>query len=157
MKCQYFCVVLHIVLSAYKPFRQVRLRPYLVCRIDPWYSYGIVILLLGKGLFLEIVISMGIINTLHREIAITLNNERNNYSLRNEIHFLKIFILFKNMKNKVGGWDPQKRPGVVAPPSDASGDYPRCILATPEGVKGVRGHPQGSSRVATTSLLKFTL
>jgi hypothetical protein len=43
------------------------------------YSYGMLILLFGKGLFLGIVISMGITNPLHIGIVIPLKNERNSY------------------------------------------------------------------------------
>jgi hypothetical protein len=45
------------------------------------YSYEIVILLFGSGLFLKIGISIGIHIPLRRGIPIPLKNERNSYSL----------------------------------------------------------------------------
>jgi hypothetical protein len=45
------------------------------------YSYGMIILLFGKGLFLGIVIRMEITNPLHTEIVISLKNKRNSYFL----------------------------------------------------------------------------
>jgi hypothetical protein len=63
------------------------------------YSYGIVILLFGKGIFLGIVIPIGITNPLHTRIAIPLKNERNSHSgkkgqlLPKKPIFFKKFIL----------------------------------------------------------------
>ena len=53
------------------------------------YSYRIVNHLFGKGIFLGIVIPMGMTNPIHKGITIPLKNEWNNYSLWNGIDFPK--------------------------------------------------------------------
>jgi hypothetical protein len=67
-------------------------------RLLKWngHSYGIVILLFGKSLFLEIVIHMGMTNLIHTRIAIPLKTKWNSYSLRNRMNFSqkKPFIIF---------------------------------------------------------------
>jgi hypothetical protein len=63
------------------------------------------ILLFGRGVFLRIVIPMGITIPLRRRIPIPLKNERNSYSNGNELQFQEktlifyfLSILFKNKK-----------------------------------------------------------
>jgi hypothetical protein len=61
-------------------------------------SIGIVILMFGRDLFLEIVILFGIPILLRRGIHVPLKNEMNNYSNRNRLDFPEkttiIFFLF---------------------------------------------------------------
>jgi hypothetical protein len=53
------------------------------------YSYEIVNLLLGKNIFLGIIIPMRMTNLIDTGIAIPLKNEWNNYFLWNGIDFSK--------------------------------------------------------------------
>jgi hypothetical protein len=53
------------------------------------YSYGIVNHLFGMGIFLGIVIYIGITNLIHTGITIPLRNEWNNYSLWYGMNFTK--------------------------------------------------------------------
>jgi hypothetical protein len=59
------------------------------------YFYGIVNPLFGMGIFLGIVILIGITNPIHTGITIPLKNEWNNYSLWYGMNFTKkLFIIF---------------------------------------------------------------
>jgi hypothetical protein len=51
------------------------------------YSYRIIIHLFHRGLFIEIVVFIGITIFLRRRIVIPLKNEKNSYSFRNRLHF----------------------------------------------------------------------
>jgi hypothetical protein len=72
------------------------------------YFYRIIIYLFGRGLFLRIVILIGINISVRREICIFLKkNERNSHSFRNRLHFSEkkttryfIFSLFFYIKKK---------------------------------------------------------
>ena len=58
------------------------------------YSYGIVNPLSVRGIFLGIVISIGMTNPIQTKIAIPLKNEWNSYSLWNGMDFSKNPLLF---------------------------------------------------------------